>query len=259
MKRQRISHGHFATTQWHVIRQTSEGPDWKRVEALNQICARYVPAMVEFVKRQFFLQEEDAEDLVQQFVADRVLAKELLMKAAPSKGKFRTFLMSSIKHFVWDQFRRQSAVKRRPPNGFVSLDEELADTMLDAEQSEQRVFDQGFVRQIIGEAVHRTHEQCVSKGQTDIWEILYERVLVPHLEETQPEDYDTLVNELGLRSRAEAQNKLATGKRIFQRCFREVIQEFTSSTDEFEEEWAYLSRFFTNKPQDSNSKNVKSS
>jgi len=71
------------------------------------------------------------------------------------------------------------------------------------------------------------------------------------LEETRPESYDTLIRELGLRDRAEAQNKLATGKRIFQRCFKEVIEEFTETKEEFEEEWTYLSGFFSSSSQDS--------
>jgi RNA polymerase sigma-70 factor (ECF subfamily) len=250
MKRQRISQGYFATTQWHVVRQSTEGPDWKRIEALNQICSRYGPALVEFVRRQFEASELDAEELVQQFVTDRVLAKNLLTKAEPSKGKFRTFLMTSIKRFVLDQFRRQRTDKRRPPNGFVSMDSVQSDAMLDLDTDEQRTFDQSFVRQIIAEAIHRTHEYCIRKNQTEIWEILYERVLIPHIEERAPVDYDTLVEELGLRSRAEAQNKLATGKRTFQRCFQEVIMEFTASAEEFEEEWAYLSRFFSENRQD---------
>lgn len=246
MKRQRINQGYFATTQWHVVRQSTEGPDWKRVEALNQICARYGPALVEFVKRHFQLPEADAEELVQHFVTDRVLAKNLLMKAAPSKGKFRTFLMTSIKHFVLDQFRRQNSEKRRPPNGFVPLDEIQPESLAHSGLDDQKTFDEGFVRQIIAEAIHRTHEYCIQHGQPEIWEILYERVLIPHLEGRQPVEYDTLVQELQLRSSAEAQNKLATGKRTFQRCFREVIMEFTESAEEFEEEWAYLSRFFQN-------------
>lgn len=251
MKRQRISQGTFATTQWQVVRQTTEGPDWKRVEALNQICGRYVPAMVEYVKHQFHLTEEEAEDMVQQFVTDRVVLKNSLAQASESKGRFRSFLMRAIKHFVYDQFRRQLSQKRRPPGGFVSLDEVPTDQMSDDDTEDQRVFDQGFVRQIIGEAIHRTHEACVRKNKTISWEILYERVLIPHLEQTRPESYDTLIRELGLRDRAEAQNKLATGKRIFQRCFKEVIEEFTETKEEFEEEWTYLSGFFTSRSQDS--------
>ncbi len=253
MKRQRIHQGYFATTQWHVVRQSTEGPDWKRVEALNQICARYGPALTEFVKRQFQLPEPEAEELVQQFVTDRVLAKNLLQMATPSKGKFRTFLMTSMKHFVLDQFRRQNSDKRRPPNGFVPMDELQNETMVNSGPDDQKTFDESFVRQIIAESIHRTHEYCISKGQQEIWEILYERVLIPHLEERDPVEYDTLVEELKLRNRAEAQNKLATGKRTFQRCFREVIMEFTASAEEFEEEWAYLSRFFSESRQESKS------
>jgi RNA polymerase sigma-70 factor (ECF subfamily) len=256
MKRQRIQQGTFATTQWHVVRQATEGPDRRRVEALNDICARYVPAMVEYIKRQFHVTEDVAEDMVQQFVTDRVLSKDILSQAVQTKGRFRTFLMTSIRHFVCDQIRRESSMKRCPPNGFVPLEDMQTETTAALEQEEQRVFDQGFVRQIIGEAIHRTHELCVKRNQTDIWEILHERVLAPHIEEVQPESYDILVQELGLRNRAEAQNKLATGKRIFQRCYQQVIEEFTESAQEFEEEWHYLSRFFAPTRQETPSKNV---
>ena len=244
MKRQFIQQGRFATTQWHMVKQATEAPDLERMEALNDLLRRYVPAMVEYIKRRFHFSVNEAEDLVQQFVADRVLLKNALAKATPVRGKFRTFLMVSIQHFAFDVLRREKSLKRRPSNGFVSMDEVEANVFAEDCEVEQCVFDDGFARQVIAEAVHRTHSKCVDKGKMEIWEILHARVLAPHLEGIPPEGYASLVDDLGLRDSMEAQNKLATGKRIFRRCFRQVVEEFSDSVEDFDEEWTYFSKFF---------------
>lgn len=234
----------FATTQWNVVKQAAEAPDIARTEALNRLLRSYGPAMIEYVKHRFVLSESEAEDMIQQFVADLVLVKNAFARANQSRGKFRTFLMTSIQHFVCDQLRRQKAQKRYPSNGFVSVEETNIADLTSNSSLDQELFDDGFIRQIVAEAIHRTHEYCVARGQSEIWEILYARVLAPHLDDTEPEDYDRLVSELGLRDNTEAQNKLASGKSIFKRCFKSVIEEFSSSAQEFEEEWQYFSRFF---------------
>jgi DNA-directed RNA polymerase specialized sigma24 family protein len=244
MKRHFIQQGRFATTQWHMVKQATEAPDLERMEALNDLLRRYVPAMVEYIKRRFHFSVNEAEDLVQQFVADRVLLKNVLAKATQERGKFRTFLMVSIQHFTFDMLRREKSLKRRPLNGFVSMDDIDANVFVEDSEREQSIFDEGFARQLIAEAVHRTHSKCVDKGKLEIWEILHARVLAPHLEGIPPEGYDSLVDDLGLSHPVEAQNKLATGKRIFRRCFRQVVEEFSDSVEDFDEEWAYFSKFF---------------
>lgn len=244
MKRHNIQQGRFATTQWHVVKQATEAPDLERLEALNDLMRRYVPAMVEYIRRRFDCPINEAEDFAQQFVADRVLLKNVLSKASQSRGKFRTFLMVSIQHFVLDAFRREKSLKRRPPNGFVSVERIDAEHVMEDASSDQRLFDDGFARQVIAEAIHRTHARCIAKEQLEIWEILYARILAPHLEDEMPEDYASLVKALGLRHCAEAQNKLATGKRIFRRCFQDVVEEFSDSQQDFDEEWHYFSQFF---------------
>ena len=116
-----MQQGHSAAIQWHVIRQATEAPDLERLEALETLLRRYGPALIEYIKRRFRFKYSDAEDILQQFVADRVLIKTTLAQACQIRGKFQTFLMLSIQHFVCVQFRKQQSQKRCPPNGFVSL------------------------------------------------------------------------------------------------------------------------------------------
>ena len=70
----------------------------------------------------------------------------------------------------------------------------------------------------------------------EIWEILHARILAPHLEEKPPEDYLVLIRELNLKDTAEAHNKMNSGKRMFKRFFRKVIEEFAMDETELEDE-----------------------
>ena len=233
------------------------GDEHERLEALEFLVRRYRPALVEFVRNQYRLKIDRAEDLVHGYVSDRVLKKRLFATAKESKGKFRTFLLKTIQSYIRDEMRRDSALRRRPPNGFSPL-EELDEAQLptiDSGYSEE-TFNVSFARQVIGEAIHRTHHICTEKQRTEVWEILYARVIGPHLEGIPAQDYGTLTAELNLSSKAEAHNRLATGKRIFQRCFRQVIEEYAYDESELIEEIDALNRLLGGSLQDSTPRSV---
>ncbi len=251
MKRQLLEQGRFATTQWQMVRQASDCADDERIEALDQLLRTYCPALIEYLKRQYRLPEDRAEDVVQGFVTDQVLIKNLLSKASQDRGRFRTFLLNSIQRYTNDRIRRDKALKRRPANGFTSLTDGQAETLEAPPSDSQHTFDDIFARQVIAEAIQRTHQRCLSEKRMEIWEILHARIFSPLLEDIPTRSYDELVAELGLRNSGEAQNRLASGKRMFKRYFRAVVEEFAADEQELEEELAYLRKFFRSDTQDS--------
>lgn len=244
MERRILADGRFVTTQWSIVRTASSAPDPARLDALDYLLRCYCPALVEYLKRQFRFSEDHANDMVQSFVEDRVLTKNLLDQASQKRGKFRTFLLKSFQSFTLDQIKLSQRQKRHPVGGFTSLDESLVELDTIDLEVHQTVFDDGFARQVIAEAIHRTHQKCLADNAPEIWEVLYARALAPHLEEAPPEDYAVLIKDLRLKDIAEAYNKLASGKRMFREFFKAVVEEFASDENEFEEELRYLRRFF---------------
>ena len=251
MKRRMLEQGRFATTQWQIVRQASVRADDDRIRALDQLLRTYCPALIEYLKRQFRLSEDRAEDLVQDFVTDQVLIRNLLSKASRDRGRFRTFLLNSIQHYTNDRIRYDKALKRRPVNGFAPLLNDTIQELENQRDSDQTTFDDLFARQVIAEAIQRTHQKCLTDNRLEIWEVLHARILSPLLEDTPVTDYNLLVTELGLQNRAEAQNRLASGKRMFKRYFQTVVEEFAADEQELESELQFLRKFFRSDSQDS--------
>jgi hypothetical protein len=160
----------------------------------------------------------------------------LLARASEERGRFRTFLLKSFQSYTLDQIKRSRRQKHFPSGGFAPLDEALENAEVSISADQQAAFDDGFARQVIPEAIHRTRQQCLADESPEIWEILHARILAPHLEEKPPEDYLVLIRELNLKDTAEAHNKMNSGKRMFKRFFRKVIEEFAMDETELEDE-----------------------
>jgi len=99
--------GNFAPTHWTVI-LTARGDNTQAHVALEKLCRTYWPPIYAYVRRQGH-SPHDAQDLTQEFFA-RLLEKNYLADVDRSKGKFRSFLLASLKHFLsneWDKARAQ--------------------------------------------------------------------------------------------------------------------------------------------------------
>lgn len=234
----------FKTTNWVLVSKASSSSEDERLEALGDLFHDYAPALTEFLERFYRLSPDQAENHVQDFISDRLLAGNLLRQAKAKRGRFRTFLLTAIRSYLTDRLRSANSLKRRPPNGFVHLEEsETATLKVPDKEQEESVFNEVFARQLIAESIRRTHLYCQQTDQTDAWEILFARILGPLFEDLPKVDYPTLVRELELPSVALAQRKLTTVKRIFRRQFREVVSDYTASDLEAEEEIEYLKEF----------------
>lgn len=250
----------FRTTRWTEVRRAGSASDPRCLEALDALVRQYRPALVEFVRRSQRIPEEEAEECVQGFLAERVVARELLGKADRERGRFRTFLLHAIQSYLTDRHRAQHALKRRPVNGFRSL-EEVAEGQLLSQQTTppgmESLFDEAFARQVVLEAIRKTHAYCMEQGLRDAWVILFARVLGPLLEDMAPTTYGDLVTQLGLPSEAAAYNKLATAKEIFRRQFHALVEDYAATHREQEEEIRYLKRFLRQGEPDSGAASVK--
>lgn len=112
----------FATTHWSVIAASALDDDVAQA-ALTQLCRDYWPPLYSFVRRCGH-SPEDAQDIVQGFFT-YLLETRAHAKADRARGKFRSFLLASLKHYMADTWDREHAVKRGGNYQFVLLDEEL--------------------------------------------------------------------------------------------------------------------------------------
>ena len=112
----------FATTHWSVVAACKDGSE-KADAALAQLCRDYWPPLYSFVRRRGY-SPADAQDLVQGFFA-YLLQSKAYVYTNRRKGKFRSFLLASLKHYIADVWDRQQAVKRGGDYEFVLLDEKI--------------------------------------------------------------------------------------------------------------------------------------
>lgn len=217
----------FPSTNWPAICEAGNINEEQGRQALGELLTRYQSALVAYAITHFKLTEHDAKDLFQSFVVDAVLRRNLIGRARPMKGyQFRSYLLTAWHTHIQGDYRKQRALKRCPPAGMVSLDEqpEIADFIVSAPAAEP--FDIEWARSVIAEAAKRMRAACDAKGKPQLWGVFEQRILKPICEDVETTSYKDLVSTLNIASPMHARNLLATGKEMFTRCLREVVAEY---------------------------------
>jgi RNA polymerase sigma-70 factor (ECF subfamily) len=201
-----------------------------RQAALSELLTRYLPAMKAHLVRRKGISPDSCDDLLQAFVADKVLEQQLIGRAACEKGKFRTFLLTALERYVLNRIRHDKA-KKRCPAGKKELDaEELA-----SPQSADP-FDEAWAREVIREALRRMEAECQANGRMDVWGVFHCRTLAPTLEGSDALPYAQVVQRFGFRSPIQASNALITAKRMYLRMLCSVVGEYCHSPEGIEAE-----------------------
>ena len=100
----------FATTRWSVVLAAGAHQSEQADRALAELCADYWYPLYAYVRGRGY-GAEDARDLTQDFFA-KLLEKNSLTAADPARGRFRTFLLTSMRNFLASEWRRQATLKR---------------------------------------------------------------------------------------------------------------------------------------------------
>jgi len=111
---------HFETTRWSVVRAATSGQPSQAHRALESLCSAYWPPLYAYIRHRGN-SAEDAKDLTQEFFA-RFIEKDYLKDVAPQKGKFRSFLLASVNHFLSNERDRARTLKRGGGVAFLPLD-----------------------------------------------------------------------------------------------------------------------------------------
>jgi RNA polymerase sigma factor (sigma-70 family) len=151
----------FATTQWSVVLQAGAGPSPQAASALEELCRTYWYPIYVYVRREGHA-PHDAEDLAQDFFA-RLLRLKSLEMVAPHKGKFRTFLLASLKHFLADARDTAHAAKRGGGQTVISLDALGAEQRYQlepvTEDSPEVLFDRRWAHSLLERSLARLREE----------------------------------------------------------------------------------------------------
>ncbi len=193
------------------------------IDALEQLCRSYWYPLYSYVRHQG-ASAHDAEDLVQGFFA-RLLEKNYLQDVDPLKGRFRSFLLAALKHFLLDEAKKQRAEKRGGGRGVLSLNEQAAQERFEqeaaADLTPEQAFDRNWALAIMDQAMARLRGEM----RAGVKEAQSERLLVFLSSAPSEQDYARLGAELRISRGAVA----ARVHRLRQR-YRELVREQVGQT-----------------------------
>lgn len=227
----------FRQTQWSLVRRAAGFDSPESRAALESLCRRYWFPIYAFVRRRG-RSPHDAQDLTQEFFA-RLLAGESIARANPQLGKFRTFLLGALKHFLADEQRKAGAWKRGGNVEIISFEHTHAEESYQFELADNRtpenLFDQRWTVTLLEAAAMRLQAEFRADGKERQFSVL-KRFLTTEGSEAE---YLQAGTELK-RSPKTVAVAVHRMRRRFRYLVRSVIADTVSTPDEVEEEYRSL-------------------
>jgi len=192
--------GEFTTTHWSVVLKAGDGASPLAFGALEQLCRAYWFPLYVYVRRQGFMPPE-AQDITQGFF-HQLIAKEFLKDVDPNKGRFRSFLLAAIKHYILNARKHAGRLKRGGDQIMVPFDAGLAETRFQAEpateSTAERAFDRRWAMTVMELGLQRLHEEHRAVGKEALFQGLKKFISA----EAAPGEYGELGPRLGLTKNA---------------------------------------------------------
>lgn len=227
--------GDFPHTRWSLVARANAVPDRAASQALDELLRMYCPVLKKHLVRDMNFTTHGADDLVQEFVARKILAKNALASADAARGRFRAFLLKSFTNFAVSEIRKGRARKRAPHNDQALSLDETPDVAV-ADEPFHHALDLEWARQILAMAVDRMRKECKAKKRADLWDVFSCRVLEPTLNHAPLPSYEHLVERFGFESPSQASNLLITAKRMFRRALADTVRDTVADESQVEAE-----------------------
>jgi RNA polymerase sigma-70 factor (ECF subfamily) len=197
------------------------------------LCERYWYPLYAYVRRRGYDQHQ-AQDLTQSFFV-RLLEKGTLAAASPERGRFRTFLLTVLKHFLANEWDREHAQKRGGDRQRLALDYAAGESRWSFEPADlltpERAFERQWALTLLDAVVARLHEELVQAGKGKQFELLKETLLGDRAAGA----YAAAAAELNLSEEAVRQAAHRLRKR-FRELLRAEVAQTVAAPDEIDDE-----------------------
>jgi RNA polymerase sigma factor (sigma-70 family) len=189
----------FETTHWSMVLRAG-GDGAASDDALEKLCQAYWPPIYSWVRSQGHGIEE-AQDLTQEFFA-RMLRYGSVARANPELGKFRSFLLGSLKHFLANEWHRARTQKRGGGQLTISLDS-VDGIERDAmeprdDETPDLAFERRWAETLLARVHSRLRRECEAAGQIE----RFEKLKTYLLGGDSPAPYADTAKELGISESA---------------------------------------------------------
>jgi len=234
------SSGSFTTTHWSTVLAAGAESSTEAADALERLCRAYWYPLYAFVRRKGYGPHE-AEDLTQGFF-ERFLEKRYLNDVSPGKGKFRTFLLCSLSHFLANEWDKTQRLKRGGDRTFLPLETTHLEERYGIEpeaESPEVAFDRHWAEALL-ELVLRRLRAEFSTDQPSRFDELKPFLLG----EPDAGTYTAVAQRLSLTEQG-VKSAVHRLRRRFRDMFREEIAHTVSTRAEIDEELRYLVQLMT--------------
>jgi RNA polymerase sigma factor (sigma-70 family) len=226
----------FKSTRWSTVRKASNLDSPSAMEAFSQLCQDYWYPLYAFIRRRGY-SPEDAEDLTQEFFS-RLVDKQCVQHADSTRGRFRTFLLSSLENFLNNEWDKRKTIKRGGRCFFVSWEELGAEDRYGQEPftdlSAEKLYERHWVMILLEKATAALRREHEAVGEQAAFE-----VLVKFLSGTPgPESYRDVAIRLNLTEDA-VRMRVHRLKRRFGKLLRGMVAD-TVEAEEIDEEMRHL-------------------
>jgi RNA polymerase sigma-70 factor (ECF subfamily) len=226
----------FRTTHWSVVLKAADGESPERQSALATLCRSYWYPLYAFARRQG-RNPEEAEDAVQEFFA-RLLAINNLAAVRPEHGRFRSFLLASLKNYLANEWDRRHAAKRGGQCGIVSWDGQSAEDRYRAEPRDETtpetLFEQSWALTVIQTVLEDLRKEYADAGKSRIFDAIQS-----YLEEEGADTYAEIAMKLSMTEGAVKMAVLRLREGFRQRLRAEIAQTVADAA-ELDEELRHL-------------------
>lgn len=228
----------FVTTHWSVVLTAARSDTTRARAALENLCQTYWHPLYAYVRRRGH-SPEDAQDLTQEFFA-RLLERNAVAGVAPEKGRFRSFLLACMNHFLADEWDKARAQKRGSGK-VISLDLQSAETRLGEISAEnytpEKAFEHRWAITLLEQVYQRLEKEYHEQGRGALFDAL--RITLAGKSDAAP--YAELARKLDM---SEGAVKVAVHRlrQRYRALLRDTIADTVSSPDEVEDELRYLFR-----------------
>lgn len=232
----------FRTTHWSVVLRASATESPGAQPALENLCRTYWYPIYAYVRRQV-REPEEAKDLTQEFFHN-FLRRGSVSLADPARGKFREFLLGSVKHFLVNEWQKARRLKRGGGQRILSIDEAAGEGRFALEPADQTtpetLFERRWAQTLIEKALDRTRAEFIEAGRAERFEALRGYLL----DGAEPDSYAEVARLLGL-GEAATKSAIHRLRKRFAALLREEITRTVSDASEVAAELRHLFQVLT--------------
>lgn len=226
----------FVTTHWSVVMAAGRADTPVAQEALGRLCQTYWYPLYAYARRVGH-SPADAQDLTQEFFL-RLLEGRWLARADSERGRFRSFLLTAMKHFLANEWHKSQTQKRGGGQVILSLQDDTAETRFLREPAEtatpETAFERSWALALLQDVLLQLEHEYAAEGRQAWMEVMR-----PALTLEQDDLYERIARDLGITETA-ARVAVHRLRKRYRQLIRAEVAHTVSSPEEVDSEMRHL-------------------